>query len=77
MTARGVRPQHEEVVLREAPYDHPDVVALTEADGVTTMRTVITYASKEMRDGAYASGMAEGIDAGFDRLDVRWPAEVR
>jgi uncharacterized protein YndB with AHSA1/START domain len=49
-----------------------NVVTFVEADGVTTMRTVITYPSKEMRDGAYASGMAEGIDAGFDRLDVRW-----
>lgn len=55
----------------ELPPTH-NVVTLTEADGVTTMRTVITYPSKEMRDDAYASGMAEGIDAGFDRLDVRW-----
>lgn len=46
-----------------------NVVTLEEVDGRTTMRTVITYPSKEMRDGAYASGMAEGIDAGFDRLD--------
>ena len=55
----------------DLPPTH-NVVTFTEADGVTTMRTVITYPSKEMRDGAYASGMAEGIDAGFDRLDARW-----
>ncbi|MET4097998.1 uncharacterized protein YndB with AHSA1/START domain [Agrococcus sp. UYP10] len=54
-----------------------NVVTFVEADGVTTMRTVITYASKEMRDGAYASGMAEGIDAGFDRLDDRWSELAR
>lgn len=60
----------------DLPPTH-NVVTFTEADGVTTMRTVITYPSKEMRDGAYASGMADGIDAGFERLDERWPAEVR
>jgi len=53
----------------DLPPTH-NVVTFVEADGVTTMRTVITYPSKEMRDGAYASGMAEGIDAGFDRLDT-------
>lgn len=52
----------------DLPPTH-NVVTFEEADGVTTMRTVVTYASKEHRDGAYASGMAEGIDAGFDRLD--------
>ena len=60
---------------RDLPPTH-SVVALTEADGVTTMRTVITYPSKEMRDGAYASGMADGIDAGFERLDARWRART-
>ncbi len=60
----------------DLPPTH-NVVTFTEADGVTTMRTVITYPSTEMRDGAYASGMADGIDAGFDRLDARWAQEVR
>jgi uncharacterized protein YndB with AHSA1/START domain len=55
----------------DLPPTH-NVVTFVEADGRTTMRTVITYASTEMRDGAYASGMADGIEAGFDRLDDRW-----
>lgn len=52
----------------DLPPTH-NVVTFEEADGVTTMRTVSTYASTEHRDGAYASGMADGIEAGFDRLD--------
>lgn len=35
----------------------------------TILRTTIEYPSKEARDGAYASGMSEGIEAGFDRID--------
>ncbi|WP_306231308.1 SRPBCC domain-containing protein [Agrococcus beijingensis] len=46
-------------------------VTFDEHDGVTTMRTVIVYDSKETRDGAYASGMDEGIEAGFLRRASR------
>jgi uncharacterized protein YndB with AHSA1/START domain len=49
-----------------------NTVTFDEHDGVTTMRTVIVYDSKETRDGAYASGMDEGIEAGFLRLASRW-----
>ena len=45
---------------------------LTEHDGVTTLRTVTVYDSKESRDGAYASGMDAGIDAGYARMASRW-----
>lgn len=43
-------------------------ITFEEVDGETLMTGVITYASQEMRDGAYASGMAEGMDVSFDKL---------
>ena len=41
-----------------------------EKDGVTTMRITQVYDSKEARDGAVASGMDEGMEAGFKQLDA-------
>lgn len=51
-----------------------NTTTLTEVDGVTTLRTVTVYPSKEIRDGAYASGMDAGIEASYDRLAARWSA---
>lgn len=42
---------------------------ITEQDGVTTSVVTILYASKEARDGARATPMAEGMEMGFKRLD--------
>lgn len=42
----------------------------TEAGGVTVMRITQTYASKEDRDGAMASGMDEGMEACYQQLDA-------
>lgn len=40
------------------------------ADGEGTILTgTITYASQEIRDAAYASGMDRGMEASFERLD--------
>jgi uncharacterized protein YndB with AHSA1/START domain len=41
-----------------------------EKGGVTTMRITQTYDSKEDRDGALTSGMDQGIEAGYKRLDA-------
>ncbi len=41
-----------------------------ETNGVTTMRITQTYASKEARDGAVASGMEQGMEAGYQQLDA-------
>ena len=46
-----------------------NVVELTEQDGRTVLTGNIRYPSKEARDGAYASGMADGMDVSFARLD--------
>lgn len=40
-----------------------------EEDGVTKMRITQTYASKAARDAAIASGMDEGMEAGYAQLD--------
>jgi len=40
-----------------------------EKNGVTTMRITQVYGSKEARDEAIASGMDQGMEAGFKKLD--------
>jgi len=44
--------------------------AFTEQGGVTTMRITQVYGSKEERDGALASGMDQGMEACYQRLDA-------
>jgi uncharacterized protein YndB with AHSA1/START domain len=41
-----------------------------EKGGMTTMRITQAYESKEARDGALASGMDQGMEAGFQQLDA-------
>jgi uncharacterized protein YndB with AHSA1/START domain len=43
---------------------------LTEQGGKTTLTTTVLYPSKEARDGAAASGMEHGMEAGYGRLDT-------
>lgn len=43
---------------------------LTEQDGITTSVITILYPSKQARDGAKASPMAEGMETGFKRLEA-------
>ena len=81
MTLRGV---FTEVVLHERIV-HTETMALgsgqtigslvekhefSEQGGVTTMRITQTYASKEARDSALASGMNEGMEACYAHLDA-------
>ena len=42
----------------------------SEKNGVTTMRITQTYDSKEARDDAIASGMDQGMEAGYAQLDA-------
>jgi uncharacterized protein YndB with AHSA1/START domain len=42
---------------------------LTEKSGRTTLTLTVLYPSKEARDGAIASGMDQGMEAGYARLD--------
>ena len=41
-----------------------------EARGVTTLRITQVYPSKDARDGALASGMDQGMEAGYEQLDA-------
>jgi len=41
-----------------------------ERNGVTTMRITQAYDSKDARDGAVASGMERGMEAGYQRMDA-------
>jgi len=48
--------------------------------GRTTVTTTVLYASMQARDGALKSGMADGMEAGFGRLDkllASQPAEAK
>ena len=46
-----------------------NALVLSEAGGRTTMALTITYVSKEVRDAALETGMKDGVEASFDRLD--------
>ena len=41
-----------------------------EKNGVTTMRITQAYDSKDARDGAIASGMESGMEAGYKQMDA-------
>jgi uncharacterized protein YndB with AHSA1/START domain len=47
-----------------------DKLSLEEHDGRTTVRTHSVYQSLEARNAVVESGMAAGMDEGFNRLDV-------
>jgi len=42
----------------------------TEQAGVTTHTTAIRYASKEVRDAALKTGMTDGMEMSFEKLDA-------
>ena len=46
-----------------------NTVVFTEVAGQTTITVTVTYPSKEARDAALQTGMKEGMDQGFARLD--------
>jgi uncharacterized protein YndB with AHSA1/START domain len=76
----GMRGIYREIVVPERVvgtevFDHDwtggetlGTIEFSERAGRTTLTQTLLYASKEARDGALASGMAEGMSAGFDRL---------
>lgn len=40
--------------------------------GKTTLTTLMKFSSKETRDGAMASGMADGMSSSYDRMEEAW-----
>ncbi|MGE0739935.1 MAG: SRPBCC family protein [Hyphomonadaceae bacterium] len=53
------------------PSDDPCLVTLelSEAGGVTTLVSTMRFASKQARDGAVSTGMTDGMEMGYARLD--------
>jgi uncharacterized protein YndB with AHSA1/START domain len=43
--------------------------SFTERDGVTTLVSVMRFATREIRDGAVSTGMTDGMEMGYQRLD--------
>jgi hypothetical protein len=50
---------------------------LTEQAGKTRLTLAVLYPSKEARDGAIASGMDQGMAAGYNRLDELLAEQAR
>ena len=44
-------------------------ITFEETNGVTTVATLIEYASREVRDAALATGMAAAMEMGYCRID--------
>jgi uncharacterized protein YndB with AHSA1/START domain len=55
----------------DMPADTPALVrnTFTEKGGVTTLVAVMDFGSKEMRDAAVSTGMTDGMEMGYERLD--------
>lgn len=47
----------------------------SEKDGITSLEMIMTFASKEIRDAAVSTGMTDGIEIGYERLDALFAAE--
>lgn len=43
--------------------------SFTERDGITTLVTLMDFGSKEARDMAVSTGMTDGMEMGYERLD--------
>ncbi|HJC28969.1 MAG TPA: SRPBCC domain-containing protein [Candidatus Dietzia intestinipullorum] len=77
MTHRGLlesEPPHREVFLEtmedvDGPPSH-NVQTLTPADGGTLLVLVITYENREQRDMILGTGMTDGTEGGYARLEA-------
>jgi uncharacterized protein YndB with AHSA1/START domain len=66
-----VRIVHVEIYESGSDMGEETLVTTTfqETNGITTVRTLIRYASKEDCDAALATGMTDGMEMGYARLD--------
>lgn len=60
------------------PTGEPAIISneFNEKNGVTTMIVTMLFASKEARDGAVSTGMTDGMEAGYARLDEMFKAKA-
>ncbi|MDP3493212.1 MAG: SRPBCC family protein [Hyphomonadaceae bacterium] len=49
--------------------------AFTEKNGVTSLEMVMKFPSKEIRDAAVSTGMTDGMEMGYERLDQMFAEE--
>ena len=71
-TYREVAPPERLVAAERWAPEWPETintVVFAEQDGRTSVTVTILYPSKEARDMALETGMKEGMDAGYERLD--------
>ena len=61
----------------EMATDHPTRIrsTYTETNDVTTLVTVMDYGSKEARDAAVSTGMTDGMEVSYQRLDALFAGE--
>ena len=53
------------------------ITEFVEKNGKTRLTTTIRYVSREVRDAALKTGMAKGMEAGYERLDDLLKEETR
>jgi len=53
------------------------ITEFVETKGKTRLTTTIRYVSREVRDAALKTGMAKGMEAGYERLDDLLKEETR
>lgn len=66
---RAVRTETFEFGCAPQASEQIATLVLSEQNGKTTLTLTILYPSREARDGTIASGMDQGVSAGYDRLD--------
>jgi hypothetical protein len=59
------------------PSDKPARIrtSFTEKNGVTTLVQLMDYGSKEARDAAVSTGMTDGMEVSYQRLDALFASE--
>ena len=50
---------------------------LSESGGITTLVSTMRFASKEARDGAVSTGMTDGMEMGYARLDEMFAGKAQ
>lgn len=77
-------------MIHEENYDPGDIggamdasnpaiirTSLSERAGVTTLELVMKFTSKEIRDAAVSTGMTDGMEMGYERLDTLLAGEAK
>jgi len=59
------------------PAETPTIIrsTYTERDGITTLVTLMDFGSKEARDAAISTGMTDGMEVSYGRLDALFASE--